>query len=111
VNDWKTEWRCRSERALLRILEGGCSVPVAVQTSLSPSTASTPPGGDWKLHLAATVTSLSGDKEVSASLERIVSSAREAEAIGVEVAAQLLGGGATDILDEIKKIKEAAGKS
>lgn len=32
MGHWQTEWACGAERGLLRILEGGCSVPVGVQT-------------------------------------------------------------------------------
>ena len=31
---WPTEWRCGAERGCLRVLEGGCSVPVGIETEL-----------------------------------------------------------------------------
>jgi hydroxymethylbilane synthase len=31
----ETQWKCLAERALLKELEGGCSIPVGVYTSLS----------------------------------------------------------------------------
>jgi hydroxymethylbilane synthase len=34
VGHWQTEWRVGAERGLLRVLEGGCSVPVGVETHL-----------------------------------------------------------------------------
>lgn len=34
VGHWQTEWRCGAERACLRVLEGGCSVPVGVESEL-----------------------------------------------------------------------------
>lgn len=34
VGHWQTEWRVGAERGLLRVLEGGCSVPVGVETTL-----------------------------------------------------------------------------
>ena len=34
IGHWETEWRCAAERGLLRVLEGGCSVPVGVETTL-----------------------------------------------------------------------------
>ncbi|ORX36002.1 porphobilinogen deaminase, dipyromethane cofactor binding domain-domain-containing protein [Kockovaella imperatae] len=34
VGHWQTEWRCAAERACLRVLEGGCSVPVGVESTL-----------------------------------------------------------------------------
>lgn len=35
VSHWQTEWRVGAERGLLRELEGGCSVPVGVETTLT----------------------------------------------------------------------------
>ncbi|GAA6015093.1 hypothetical protein JCM10207_008728 [Rhodosporidiobolus poonsookiae] len=32
---WKTSWRTRAERMMLRILEGGCSVPVGCETKIT----------------------------------------------------------------------------
>ena len=34
LGHWQTEWRVGAERACMRILEGGCSVPVGVETEL-----------------------------------------------------------------------------
>lgn len=34
LGHWQTEWRCGAERGCLRVLEGGCSVPVGVETEL-----------------------------------------------------------------------------
>ena len=34
LNDPETYFRCLAERAFLRTLEGGCSVPVAVNTAI-----------------------------------------------------------------------------
>jgi hydroxymethylbilane synthase len=30
----ETQWTCLAERACLRVLEGGCSVPVGIQSAL-----------------------------------------------------------------------------
>jgi hydroxymethylbilane synthase len=38
LGHWPTEWRVGAERGLLRVLEGGCSVPVGVETSLEEIT-------------------------------------------------------------------------
>ncbi|BGP42074.1 porphobilinogen deaminase [Rhodotorula kratochvilovae] len=32
---WKTSWRTRAERMMLHVLEGGCSVPVGCETTLT----------------------------------------------------------------------------
>jgi len=34
LGHWETEWRVGCERACMRVLEGGCSVPVGVETEL-----------------------------------------------------------------------------
>ena len=34
IGHWQTEWRCAAERGCLRVLEGGCSVPVGVESTL-----------------------------------------------------------------------------
>lgn len=34
LGHWQTEWRVGCERACMRVLEGGCSVPVGVETEL-----------------------------------------------------------------------------
>lgn len=40
IGHWQTEWRVGAERGLLRVLEGGCSVPVGVETSIEEADAS-----------------------------------------------------------------------
>jgi hydroxymethylbilane synthase len=35
IGHWQTEWACGAERALLRVLEGGCSLPVGVETTVT----------------------------------------------------------------------------
>ena len=34
ISHWPTQWACAAERACLRVLEGGCSVPVGVSSRL-----------------------------------------------------------------------------
>lgn len=49
LGHWQTEWRVGCERACMRVLEGGCSVPVGVETELrelSPGDNSAP-SPDW----------------------------------------------------------------
>ncbi|KDN52536.1 hypothetical protein K437DRAFT_186560 [Tilletiaria anomala UBC 951] len=38
IGCWKSTWRCEAERALLRTLEGGCSIPVGVDTWIGDET-------------------------------------------------------------------------
>lgn len=43
LGHWPSEWRVGAERGLLRVLEGGCSVPVGVETELTEVDAATAP--------------------------------------------------------------------
>ena len=77
-----------AERALLAGLEGGCQVPIAGYATLLGDT----------LTLDGLVTSLDGKRYI----RQVVSGpAGEAESIGMQVAGQLLDGGAQPILQEI----------
>jgi hydroxymethylbilane synthase len=80
--------RCYAERAFLRELEGGCQVPIGVNTVLD---------GD-SLTLTGIVASLDGQRLVKDSVTGL---AAEAERLGTELAQQLRQQGAQDILNEI----------
>lgn len=88
----ETLLRCLAERACLRVLEGGCSVPVGVATQLS---------ADGVLKLTGCVTSLDGSEHVEHTLEERVGTREEAEEMGRKVATVLIETGAKKILDEI----------
>jgi len=99
LSHYPTEMRCRAERACLRVLEGGCSVPVGIESTFVSS------GGDEKvgrLEVTSTVTSLSGEVQVKKSmvLEKACGY-EDAERLGEEVARALIDGGARSILDEV----------
>lgn len=83
-----TAYRCHAERAFLRELEGGCQVPIGVNTSIE---------GD-NLTLVGMVSSLDGQRLVT---NTIVGLAVNAEQIGKDLAHQLKAQGAQTILDEI----------
>ncbi|WAL61572.1 hydroxymethylbilane synthase [Thermocoleostomius sinensis] len=83
-----TAQRCYAERSFLRELEGGCQVPIGVNTVLDGDT----------LTLTGMVASIDGKKMVKGS---ITGAAIEAEAIGIKLAQQLRNQGASDILAEI----------
>ncbi|KAI0369960.1 porphobilinogen deaminase [Pilatotrama ljubarskyi] len=100
---WPTEWSCRAERACLRVLEGGCSVPVGVHTNLVEAEAE---DKGSRLHITGCVTSLDGQKHVEHSIEAEVHTVEEAEAIGAKLAQVLVETGARAILDEINADKE-----
>ncbi|MBE9213365.1 hydroxymethylbilane synthase [Plectonema cf. radiosum LEGE 06105] len=84
----QTRDRCLAERAFLRDLEGGCQVPIGVNTEIN---------GD-KLTLTGIVASIDGTKRVQ---DTVSGSIYEPEQIGSELAQRLRQQGAQDILDEI----------
>ncbi|GJE96831.1 porphobilinogen deaminase [Phanerochaete sordida] len=95
-----SEWRCAAERACLRVLEGGCSVPVGVSTRLVQGAAGA------TLSITGCVTSLGGDRHVEHALEGPVASVADAEALGSRLAKVLIETGAKEILDEITEDRE-----
>lgn len=101
ITHWQTEWRCAAERACLRVLEGGCSVPVGVSTELIEKE-----GKAGTLKITGGVTSLTGAEHVQHSLEEEVNSVEDAEAIGSKLAKILIDTGAKAILDYITQDRE-----
>ncbi len=83
-----TRDRALAERAFLRELEGGCQVPIGVNTHLS---------GD-SLTLTGIVASVDGKKLVK---DTVTGAAQDAEQVGIELAQLLRQQGAQEILDEI----------
>ncbi|MBD1843093.1 hydroxymethylbilane synthase [Cyanobacteria bacterium FACHB-63] len=83
-----TAYRCYAERAFLRELEGGCQVPIGVNTKIEGDT----------LTLTGIVASLDGQKLVKDSVSGL---ATDAEKLGTELAHRAREQGAQEILDEI----------
>ncbi|MBD1862834.1 MULTISPECIES: hydroxymethylbilane synthase [Trichocoleus] len=83
-----TAQRCYAERAFLRELEGGCQVPIGVNTEIN---------GD-ALTLTGLVASLDGQTIIK---ESITGPATEAERLGTELANQAKQQGAQEILNQI----------
>ncbi|MFN9646235.1 MAG: hydroxymethylbilane synthase [Cyanobacteriota bacterium] len=83
-----TARRCLAERAFLRSLEGGCQVPIGVNSRLE---------GD-SLVLTGMVASLDGQRLIR---DEVRGDQTDPEAIGVALAAALRQQGATAILEEI----------
>ena len=102
-----TEMRCRAERSCLRVLEGGCSVPVGTHTTLGPLSGAS----RALLSITGCVTSIDGTQHVEETLEEEVGSAPEAEGVGAKLAQKLKDSGATAILEEIARDKEARRKA
>ncbi|NEP77158.1 MAG: hydroxymethylbilane synthase [Okeania sp. SIO3B3] len=83
-----TAQRCYAERAFLRELEGGCQVPIGVNTKVEGE----------ELTLTGIVASLDGLKLVK---DVVTGGVNDAEQIGLELAQKLRKQGAQEILDEI----------
>lgn len=83
-----TAYRCLAERAFLRELEGGCQVPIGVNTVLEGET----------LTLSGIVASLDGQTLIK---NQVQGAASDAEQLGTQLAQQLRSQGAQAILDEI----------
>lgn len=83
-----TAQRCYAERAFLRELEGGCQVPIGVNTIIN---------GD-QLTLTGMVASLDGKRLIK---DTVTGNAADAEALGIQLANKLKDQGAQEILNEI----------
>ena len=83
-----TAHRCYAERAFLRELEGGCQVPIGVNTQIEGDT----------LTLKGIVASLDGQTLIS---DTVTGAPTDAEDMGKTLAVRLREQGAQEILDEI----------
>lgn len=93
--DEKSTLACLAERALMRLLEGGCSVPIGVETEWVGEP------GDLLLRMSAIVVSLDGSRCVQDAIESAVKTRDQAEAFGWKLAARLQSKGGDVILEEI----------
>ncbi|KAF7722411.1 hypothetical protein EC973_003150 [Apophysomyces ossiformis] len=98
LNHRETRLRCLSERSLMRTLEGGCSVPIGVNTSLEGSL----------LKLRGLVASVDGQNVVESEQEISLESGKDSKEqeelaiqLGVSVANKLKADGAEKILKEL----------
>ncbi|KAK5994057.1 Porphobilinogen deaminase [Cladobotryum mycophilum] len=96
IEDQQVRIACSAERSLMRALEGGCSVPIGVETTWAE------PG---KLRLRATVVSVQGTEAVDGDATESIATAEDAEKFGERMAADLVSRGANKILDDINKSK------
>ena len=97
--DDRTMMACSAERSLMRTLEGGCSVPIGVETSWSEGN---------QLRLNSTVVDIEGTQFADVDETRVVVSAEAAEVFGREVAGKLVEKGADKILEAMKKYGKPA---
>lgn len=109
VDHKPSRWRGLAERAMLRSLQGGCSSPIGVWSSLEPlkeengSTEETQrgrdgSGGGGSLSLRATVVNIEGTSEIVAEDVATVQCDEEAEQLGVSVADMLIRKGARSLM-------------
>lgn len=127
----KVGWACAAERMLLACLEGGCSVPVGVETEWEeverdarpaderdarpadehdarPYGAKNADGGAGILVMRAMVLAVDGSECVEGERRHPVGSEAEAEECGVDLARELLGRGARGILERIERVDGGA---
>lgn len=109
VDHKPSRWRGMAERAMLRSLQGGCSSPIGVQSSLEPLekeenglTEDSQRGRDGSsggnLCLRAMVLHIEGTSEIVAEDVATVRCDEEAEQLGVSVANMLLAKGARSLM-------------
>ncbi|KAI8799706.1 porphobilinogen deaminase, dipyromethane cofactor binding domain-containing protein [Cladochytrium replicatum] len=103
LDDHDTHLRCAAERAFMRKLEGGCSVPLGVGTSFKEDK-----DGVRILELKVSVCSRDGSREILTTLEKRLDrstyedNCRKAEELGQEIGGECLLLGAKEILAEIR---------
>ncbi|WYZ38619.1 hypothetical protein EsH8_III_000533 [Colletotrichum jinshuiense] len=100
IEDRPTMLACVAERSVMRTLEGGCSVPIGVETSWVED--------GKKLRLKATVVHVDGTQGVDAERTEAIGTAEEADTFGKLVAQDLVDGGAQKILDDINQVRPGA---
>ncbi len=88
LNHPPTALAVRSERSFLKVLEGGCQVPIACWGEVR----------EGRIRLRGMVADLEGERILKGTLE---GKAEEGEALGARLAGDLLKQGAGDILKEI----------
>ncbi|KAI1125112.1 porphobilinogen deaminase [Nemania abortiva] len=97
--DEKTMLAIETERSVMRTLEGGCSIPIGVETAWLEGN---------KLRLTGCVVSIEGTEAADAESVEEVTTREQAVAFGKKVAQMLVDNGAQAILDAINKDREAS---
>jgi hydroxymethylbilane synthase len=101
LDHFATRVACTAERALLRHVEGGCQIPLGALAQLEGRS----------LRLSASVCALDGAQLISAYGKIELTSPSEAlegaVRLGQRVGADLLAGGASDIIEERRALKPA----
>ncbi|KAJ2157422.1 hypothetical protein GGF46_004523 [Coemansia sp. RSA 552] len=94
LNDMTARRECLAERELMKVLEGGCSVPIGVRSQWT--------GGGRRLGISAIVASVDGARAVEAEASADVDSDQQAMELGARLAALMRERGADAILNEIQ---------
>jgi hydroxymethylbilane synthase len=89
-NHPETEFRLKAERAYLRVLEGGCSIPVFAMATIDRDS----------LILRGGIVSLDGQNRIALEVSGEKSNA---ESLGEKLAEMVFQAGGRQILEEIKK--------
>ena len=97
LHDAATSLAVTAERAFLRRLEGGCQVPIAAHAEVLDRA-----GDAAGLQLAGRVCSLDGREAAEGMRTREVRSEAEADALGTELAEELVAAGADRILAAVR---------
>ncbi|KAI5811131.1 porphobilinogen deaminase, dipyromethane cofactor binding domain-containing protein [Peziza echinospora] len=98
-----TQLKCLAERSLMRTLEGGCSVPIGVETEWVGGEQ----GEQTRMRMRACVVSVDGKNVARTEQEIVVGGEEAAEEFGRVVAAALVKEGAGEILGKINSTREA----
>lgn len=102
ILDTETMLACEAERSLMRTLEGGCSVPIGVETDWVPGEG----GAGQALRMRAVVVSIDGQEGAEAEIMQEVVDVAGADALGKKAASILVEKGAGKILEVINKTRE-----
>ncbi len=94
-----TTLACVAERSLMRTLEGGCSVPIGVESQYSEGEGDEKQDGT--LTMRAIVVSLDGKESAEAEVTEKVNNEEQADEFGRRIAKQLVDHGAAKILEAI----------
>lgn len=93
IEDYETTVCCVAERALMRYLEGGCSVPLGVKSKYDQESK--------KLKVSAIIVSPDGKTAIEDEVTRTINTIEDCEALGTELGDKLKEKGAVQILHNI----------
>lgn len=95
LHDRESALACLAERSLMRTLEGGCSVPIGVETSWGDAP------DEVDLTFKAIVVSVDGKRIATGQITKRIDTEEESDDFGREMAKLLLDRGAGPILNDI----------